>query len=224
MTLFEGRNHVVLGLGLTVALFFAGACSDTSEMVDEEHPSSVMIGHVVVGHEVRSFQECGSEEVYWVVDDSKTVERLYEESTFGMQPYQPAFASVYAVAGPKSDDGFAADYDGTVLVDSINYWPIEGFDCNYSWNEFEYRAWSSEPFFMLSIKNDNVLVRDLVGGEQSWVVQNDGLKWSSPRGDLQVSLEGKECRDSMSGTYFGYTATFRIGDLELRGCAASGIN
>jgi len=202
-----------------MSILSVGACRDSGEV----NPSpEVLIGKIILGHESHVFQECGSDESFWLSGSLELAERLYQESGSGAEPYQAAFASIVGVRIEAATDGFAAAYDGIIEMESINYWPIEGFDCSYGWREFDFRAWGTEPFWMLSVAEGKAKLLDPVIGEQTWQVEQSELGWESAEGEITISLIETGCRDAMSGTYFGFTADVHVGDRELAGCAARG--
>ena len=77
-------------------------------------------GHYVFGHEVRTFQPCNTDKVYWVKADETISQRLREAHN---QLTKKAYASIYIeiqgrIMG-KATDGFASDYDGQLFVERI---------------------------------------------------------------------------------------------------------
>ena len=77
-------------------------------------------GHYVFGHEVRTFQPCNTDKVYWVKADEAVSRRLREAHN---ELTKKAYASIYIeiqgrIMG-KATDGFAADYDGQLFVERI---------------------------------------------------------------------------------------------------------
>lgn len=73
-------------------------------------------GHFIYGHEVRSFSPCGSDKKFWVLDKMDELKNHYEELTKDQKPYTPIFAEIEFIDKGKSDEGFAADYDGVYEV------------------------------------------------------------------------------------------------------------
>ncbi|HSA91366.1 MAG TPA: hypothetical protein VLF42_15860 [Burkholderiales bacterium] len=76
-----------------------------------------MRGRLHWGHEVRSFQPCGSKSAYWVRADEKTLQRLREraERLRAQQgkPYPALYLDAVGTIDTKSNrDGFARGYDG----------------------------------------------------------------------------------------------------------------
>ncbi len=78
-------------------------------------------GFYVFGHEVRTFQPCGSEMVYWVKSGAEVSTRLREEHhKLTAIPYQPVYVEVKGHFAEKAAAGFAADYDGQIVIEAVH--------------------------------------------------------------------------------------------------------
>lgn len=73
-------------------------------------------GELVIGHEVRSFTTEGDSVSYWVVDKTGELCPKYDEVTQGNKNGIPVYAELEVVDMGKSDEGFAAEYDGVYHV------------------------------------------------------------------------------------------------------------
>lgn len=74
-------------------------------------------GKLTIGHEVRSFKADNDTIEYWFIDRTGKVREMYEELVpEGMKDYTPVKTELKVVKKGKSDDGFAADYDGTFEI------------------------------------------------------------------------------------------------------------
>jgi hydrogenase/urease accessory protein HupE len=85
-------------------------------------------GQVVWGHEVRTFQACGSSEILWMRLGPVTgaaVRRAKEE--LSDEPYEPIYGEIIGRVLPRSDEGFAASADGQIEV--------ERFEVLGAWHE-----------------------------------------------------------------------------------------
>jgi uncharacterized protein YecT (DUF1311 family) len=116
-------------------LAFVPACAQgtTEAPVSEASPAAVVAarqdraappipvwGHYAFGHEVESFQPCGSGLAYWVVGSSDVLDLLHSEHAARVdEPYEPVYAALRAVSQPPASDGFAADYDGLIRVTEV---------------------------------------------------------------------------------------------------------
>ncbi len=91
-----------------------------------------MNGVCVMGHEVRTFLPCGSQKVYWIQADQPSLEQLQlAVDRFTDEPYEPFFAIVEGRLSSEVGDGFAADYDGQVIIERlIHLAPANELDCD----------------------------------------------------------------------------------------------
>ena len=77
-------------------------------------------GHYVFGHEVRTFQPCSADKVYWVKADEAISQRLRKaHSELSKKPYAPIYVEIQGRILDKATDGFAADYDEQLFIERI---------------------------------------------------------------------------------------------------------
>ena len=57
---------------------------------------------------------------YWIVDKTGELTQKYDNVTKGVKNGTPVYAELEVVDMGKSDEGFAADYDGVYQVMKIN--------------------------------------------------------------------------------------------------------
>ena len=87
------------------------SCSDNIKEVE---------GTVRLGHEVRAFTDNKDQKEYWLLDKSGNLEKAYQEAIHSkIMNYQPVRAKLKVQPRKKSEDGFAAEYDGTYEVKQI---------------------------------------------------------------------------------------------------------
>lgn len=189
-----------------------------------------IIGLATFGHEVRSFRACGSEEDLWAIDSTGVLWDLHQELAPSEAPYEEVFAAVFGVVGPPPNEGFGADYEGSLVVKEVLYVAGEGLGCGSDWSEFSYRASGNEPFWNLEI-TPQVLELDQLGlGRRSWTLTHeeheaDGVHFTgrAPDGTMvEASFSRKPCRDSMAGAYFGFSVAVQIDGEKLLGCGLRG--
>ena len=90
-----------------VAAVACGACTS----------DSAVRGRLYWGHEVRSFQPCGSQNVYWVRGSEQALRPMRERSeslrAARGEPYPPLYIEAVGEIDTESKrEGFAQDYDG----------------------------------------------------------------------------------------------------------------
>lgn len=77
-------------------------------------------GAYVFGHEVRSFQPCGGQQVFWVkADEAVNQELRARHGALTAAPYQAIFVIVEGAPTDEVRTGFAADYDGVFRVERL---------------------------------------------------------------------------------------------------------
>ena len=94
-----------------LCLSFLTSCSDGVKEVE---------GTMRLGHEVRAFTDNKDQKEYWLLDKSGTLEKVYQEAIHSKtMNYQPVRAKLKVQPRKKSEDGFAAEYDGTYEIKQI---------------------------------------------------------------------------------------------------------
>lgn len=73
-----------------------------------------------MGHEVRSFRVEGDSAEYWIVDETGELEQKYDNETNGVKNGTPVYVELDVIDMGKSNEGFAADYDGVYQVMKIH--------------------------------------------------------------------------------------------------------
>ncbi len=88
-------------------------------------------GLCVIGHEVRTFIPCGSKKVFWIQADEASLERLQTAvKEYTDEPYEPFFAEIAGRLTEEPGEGFAANYDGQVIVERlVRVAPANELDC-----------------------------------------------------------------------------------------------
>lgn len=117
------RIPTVVGL---FAVLWLGACSPAAETpasIPEgasEPLHGVVEGLYVYGHEVRTFQPCGTHRVLWLQGAEDLLTTLKEShQVLTALPYEEVFVRLRGDELPAAAEGFAADYDGIWLVEEV---------------------------------------------------------------------------------------------------------
>ena len=78
-------------------------------------------GAYVFGHEVRSFQPCGSSKLYWVKPDDAELGALLRKHhrELGTQPFGRIFVIVSALVSSEKTTGFAQSYDAYFEISKV---------------------------------------------------------------------------------------------------------
>jgi heat shock protein HslJ len=109
------ENHTLLSgvIFLASIAFFAPAASLAR--------AESYRGFYAFGHEVRTFQPCGSEHVYWVSAEAELAKRLRDEhQKLTSKPYEPIYIEIQGHVTDKATEGFAADYDGQIVIEALD--------------------------------------------------------------------------------------------------------
>jgi uncharacterized membrane protein len=229
LNLLVSRRRGASGLRLLALALVAAGCSPRAESRPSLEIPLVVHGFVSYGHEVRSFTPCDGGEALWVVDSTQLLWTLFQDLAGPL----PASPKVYAVLegreGPVLSDGFGADYSGTFFLDRVLHLAAEGDRCRDDLQGLRYWAGGNEPFWAVSatsrvfrlhrLGSEPTVwegVREEVVGETVSVVPGGGA------GDIRLVLRTQACRDSMSGSHFGFSARLLLEGDTLFGCALRG--
>jgi uncharacterized membrane protein len=188
-------------------------------------------GHLVWGHESRSFTECDSGREAWVFNESgDELAAVYEELT--TQPYQPLFVEVRGewVAAPA--EGFAADYPEALRITEFLRAENEGFGCRLDLGDVLFVANGNEPFWRLQVRADGLSLRTMDAPDEIVFAAPEPSEYAgrvtyysrdSRDQEIRVTLEQRRCVDSMSGARYAWAATVDLDGRRLAGCAAEGL-
>ena len=187
-------------------------------------------GHIVWGHESRSFTECGGDREGWVINESgDELVEVYEELTSA--PYQPMFAEVRGewVAAPQ--EGFGAEFGEALRITEFLRAENEGFGCRLDLSGVLFVASGNEPFWRLQIRDDGMTMRSMGSPEERVFGAPDRREQAGritfesggPDSGIRVVLENRRCADSMSGARYAWAVTVDVDGRQLKGCAAEGL-
>ncbi|MDH3905350.1 MAG: hypothetical protein OEV16_06860 [Gammaproteobacteria bacterium] len=187
-------------------------------------------GHLVWGHESRTFASCDDGREGWVINESGAeLEEVYRELT--STPYQPMFVEVRGewVAAPT--EGFGADFGEGLRVTELIRAENEGFGCRLELDEVLFVASGNEPFWHLQIREDGISMRSMdTPGEVEFPPprmrdQPPSIMFEAetPESAIRVSLVQRRCIDTMSGARYAWAATVDASGRQFNGCATEGL-
>jgi hypothetical protein len=113
-------------VGVSAYVTLVGAMLTRVDVFGER--SAVLSGHIVYGHEARTFTPCGGE-AYWIAPSSRSraaLEAVYAQATLGKEPYSPVYAVVVGTVGEAPEDGFGADYAYSIDIQQLLAAPAQG--------------------------------------------------------------------------------------------------
>lgn len=186
-------------------------------------------GHLVWGHDNRSFTECGAEREGWVINEAgDELVDVYEQLVTA--PYQPMFVEVRGVWEAAPREGFGAEYGEALRITELLRAENEGPGCRLDLAGALFVASGNEPFWRLRVREDGIVLRSMESADE--IVFPAPEKRGQPplitfdSGELdaaiRVTLERRRCIDTMSGARFAWAATVSSGGRELAGCAVEG--
>ena len=189
-------------------------------------------GHLVLGHEVRSFTPCEKEIEHWVLDKTNgELWKVYQK--LAHQPYQAIYVEVRGRLGPAPIDGFGADYDGQVTIRELRRAGLETAGCAEDLSNILFRASGNEPFWNVQVTENNIVLSELGKPQLNFPFPppelSDGTwlflsKVETPtQHNIRVSINEKRCIDTMSGEHFSFTAKVSLDDKQFMGCAREGL-
>lgn len=92
------------------------ATKNSEEQTILKRQTKTAKGRLVLGHEARSFQPCGSDEVFWISDKTTNLKQLYDELTIGADAYTPIYVEMIFMDKGKAKAGFPAEYKSVYEV------------------------------------------------------------------------------------------------------------
>lgn len=213
---------------LLLILVIAAGCGGGGGQEGAAPPTEVFRGHATFGHEVRTFRPCEGDEDLWAVDATGTLWTVHKE-------FAAAGTGLFAVVegrrGPAPAEGFGAEYPGALEVTAVLYLGREGPDCGFAWDRFRFQAMGNEPFWAMVVTDAGLVLKRPGDPDLAWpavAAERDGDRRrfvGAAQGDIpavELVIEPGAGHDSMSGSYFGLTATLTFGDTVLEGQALVG--
>ncbi len=185
-------------------------------------------GHLILGHEVRSFTPCEKDVEYWVLDQTGgDLKQVYQKLAYN--PYQPIYVEVRGLLAPPPLDGFGADYDRQLIVQTLRRAGVETRGCEEDLRGMTFRASGNEPFWNVRISENEISFSELgkpklIFPQAHLEVADSGRMFTSNIKDpapnhIRISITEKRCIDTMSGEYFSFIATVSLDGNKYVGCA-----
>ncbi|ORT51754.1 hypothetical protein ST37_05255 [Vibrio sp. qd031] len=179
----------------------------------------ILRGQLVIGHEMRSFQPCGSNQQYWV---SLAPEVAKELQLLTREPYQPLYAELEGVLAPVGQAVLSTDFPAQFKVTAANLVSAENPQrCNQSPQPA--RAIGNEPNWIMKWDNEFITYQRMGSEAQTFPIaevrssQNKTtFRFDQPKGEL--ALTRGWCRDAMSDSLYGWQAQAKISGETLQGC------
>jgi uncharacterized membrane protein/heat shock protein HslJ len=210
----------------------AGQSDSKPPVTSKSHGIYAYRGHLVLGHEVRSFKPCGKKLAYWVLDRTGgEIWEVYQRLTH--EPYQPMYVEVRGNLGPPPSEGFGADYEQQLTLFELRRAGIETRGCTEDLRSIAFRASGNEPFWDVQISESGIIFSELGKPKIPFpysIPESHGFRrvYASKTKDpaqhhIQISVTEKRCIDTMSGEHFSFAAQVNLDDRKYMGCAREGL-
>jgi len=186
-------------------------------------------GLYIFGHEVRSFTPCGDTKKFWAIDKTNG-EIISTHTRMTHEPYQQMFVEVRGYLTDTPQDGFGADYDGTIIINELIHASTEGWGCREKYGEFIYKAQGNEPGWTVFITPDEIRFTS-INHEDPIVFPyspptTPGAQAvydsSNNKNSIRTILIREQCSNTMSNELFGWSANVNIDGIKYEGCAKKG--
>jgi len=195
---------------------------------ESERTIGAFRGHLVLGHEVRSFKPCGSDQESWVLDRTGgDLWDVYRKLT--NEPYQPIYVEVRGLTGPAPQDGFGAQYDNQLTIVELRRAGVETRGCEEDLKGFDFHASGNEPFWNVIISKDAIVFSELGKPSLTFLYAQPRVsagRWGYSGKDdgtsIEMVIEEIRCIDSMSGEHFSFAAKVVLDGRPYKGCAREG--
>ena len=190
----------------------------------DEATVSRLRGHIVLGHEVRSFEPCGEDATLWVVPTAELL-AAYEELTH--EPYASLFVELRGRREPAPEDGFGRDYEAQLRVlELMRAAPAsESKGCEEDLTDAVFLASGNEPFWHARVSRRAMTFSSLDGTELTLAPprpQRTEEGWHYGAKTFSLSLREGFCADTMVGTRYRWRARVEVDGKLFEGCAWEG--
>ena len=203
---------------------------NAAEVLVEETPmKGRFVGHLVWGHEARSFVDCDGQREAWVINEAgDELVEVYESLT--LELYQPMFVEVRGEIVDPPSDGFGSEYSEALRVSELIRAENEGFGCRRDLQGFAFFASGNEPGWRLEVRMDGLSLSRMGSPDDVELPpaaissEDDAITFNSNNSDshLRAVFERKRCVDSMSGARYSFAATVDVDGQQYQGCALQG--
>lgn len=202
----------------------------TSGPVDEvpaESGLAIKRGIVTEAGDHGVFRSCDDRTELWLIDeaDGNLTQLLTESETSTL------YVEAYGERGPVPETLTAAKgAAGAFTLEQLLYASPQEQGCERAAADFVVMARGNEPFWSVTVAGssmiwkqpetpDGVTFNELAAeGAEGTVIYQAALEDRK----LQLVIEQRSCRDSMSGEFFAFTAKADLDGKEFKGCARVG--
>lgn len=178
----------------------------------------VLRGEVVVGHEVRTFKPCGSNQQFWLDLPADITQTAINLSSV---PYQSMYGELIGYLTPPSKTGYNGDYSARFKVENINIITAENPDrCQNAYSPT--KAFGNEPGWALKFGPNQLTLQTISNQKQSFSVTHSRISANQRQytlSDGELVLQHELCSDGMSDSIYGWESSLEISTGSYQGCA-----
>lgn len=182
-------------------------------------------GNLSLKTKVGLFTQCDTGAIFEIIDRTNgELLQVYEELD-----HQPE-AQVYIEVSGKQDR--PSEGIDKLIILKLHHAAGETRGCAEDLKEFSFRANGNEPFWNIVVTTNRILFSEMGKPEIIFPpaippVSNNHRYYITEKAGplpqrLTVDLREKQCRDTMSGAFYSFTAHVRIDNRKLDGCARQG--
>ncbi|MGW8223902.1 MAG: COG3650 family protein [Syntrophobacteria bacterium] len=221
-------SNYLLFAGLLMHLVACQAAVQQSQPNESDRSLRAFRGHLVLGHEVRSFKPCDSDQESWVLDRTGgDLWDVYRKLT--NQPYQPMYVEVRGLTGPPPRDGFGAEYDNQLTIMELRRAGVETRGCEEDLGGFDFRASGNEPFWNVVISKAAMVFSELGNTQLTFPYAEPrvfatswGYSSKTDGTSIEITIDEIRCVDYMSGEHFSFAAKVVLNGRTYTGCGREG--
>ncbi|MGF1680852.1 COG3650 family protein [Photobacterium minamisatsumaniensis] len=226
-------QRTAFATSVAVLTLLAGCASNPTPQPDTASPTTqspaedgkvqafMLRGNVVIGHENRSIQPCGSSQQYWLQLPSSTQQDI---NTITRPGYEPMYGEFIGFLEPAPEDGFAAGYDARFTVKQINLLSSEMRQgCQQPPRTT--RAFGNEPGWSIEIEDGQATLLRIGQAEAQQNITTQHIQSGQQQysgKDFSLVMTKNTCSDTMSDSLFGWQAKLNWQGKQYQGCATVG--
>ncbi|WEM42365.1 hypothetical protein PTW35_00380 [Photobacterium sp. DA100] len=178
-------------------------------------------GQVILGHESRSIQPCGSTQQYWLHLPAGDLPAANAVTPPG---YEPMYGEFIGHLEPAPEEGFAADYNARFNVKQINLLSAE---MRQGCQQPPRKTWAfgNEPGWSIEVAGETVSLSRIGYPTQQQAINSRDIRSGQQvyQGrDFTLTMTQAQCNDTMSDALFGWQATLDWQGTKYTGCATLG--
>jgi uncharacterized membrane protein len=189
-------------------------------------------GVAMLAQDRMTFRPCNDQTEWWLLDQTDGVlQRTFKDD--GQASPLMLYIEAYGERSTELPDNPAASaYAGTFVMEEVLYAGVQGTvkGCDQPAQTATVIARGAEPFWAVEVEDTRMVWRqpedpkEIVLGEPQMQDAEGAVRYQAASNDHRVELmiDAQECRDPMSGEFFGFAAKATLDGKPFSGCARVG--